>query len=163
MAQGPRSLSLVWRLLIGINLGLVAILGLFALWDYRTTSRALLIEKKTALEEEAQILLTGLERMQGQTLSVKQAYIDEVCGQMQDATSPGHHVAARIGHEVIQAHAHHRASPARPPHPRRPNGGATVAPPAYRQRPSPLRPCPRPRPTQPMVSYSHASQTSFPP
>lgn len=108
----PGTPKLKTRLMIGVNVSLVLILGLFALWDYRSTSRALLLEKKTALAEEAKTLLPSVERLRPQGMAVVQEYIDEVCGEMQDAASPGHHIAVRIGSEVVQAHAHHRASPA---------------------------------------------------
>ncbi len=111
--QGKRKArSLFWRLLVGVNVVLALILGLFALWDYRSTADALFREKRTALQEEAKTLLPGIERLRPQGRGAVQRYIDQVCGEMQDAASPGHHIAARIGSEVLQAHAHHRASPA---------------------------------------------------
>ena len=104
--------SLFWRLLVGVNVVLMLILGLFALWDYRSTADALFREKRTALQEEAKTLLPGIERLQAHGREPVQRYIDQVCGEMQDAASPGHHIAVRIGSNVFQAHAHHRASPA---------------------------------------------------
>ncbi len=107
-----RRRTLTGKLLIVVNLVLVVVLGLFLVWDYYVSRHMLLEEKKIALEEEAKVLLPSAVRLREQGLGAVQDYIDEVCGAMQETTSPGHHIAVRMGDEVLQAEAHHRASPA---------------------------------------------------
>ena len=104
--------ALFKRLLIGVNLALVVVVGVFMLWDYLVAWNAFLTQKRTALEEEAKVILPSVVWLQKGGLDAVQSYIDEICGRMQETTSPGHHIAVRIGDDVLQARAHHRSSPA---------------------------------------------------
>jgi len=63
------------------------------------------------LEDEALTLMPAVLRLRHHGLQDLQQYIDAVCGQMQNAHSPGHHIAVRLGEVTLQATAHHRASP----------------------------------------------------
>jgi sigma-B regulation protein RsbU (phosphoserine phosphatase) len=105
----PRTL-LYRRLVLGINLILISVLTAFMLWDYYLSLNSHIREKKNALEEEAKILLSSVLRLKEGGLQGVQNFIDETCGAMQESTSPGHHIAVQIGTDIIQAHAHHRAS-----------------------------------------------------
>jgi serine phosphatase RsbU (regulator of sigma subunit) len=99
------------RLLLAVGLVLVTVLGAFMFWDYSRTWRSLIEEKRIALEEEAKVLLKSIYRLKQDGNLGLQAYIDEVCGTMQETTSPGHHIVVEIGPDIFQAEAHHRASP----------------------------------------------------
>ena len=103
---------LVRTLLIVVNSILVVVFGAFLVWDYHVSWRTLLGEKKNALDEEAKVLLLSIARLKEQGLPAVQEHIDEVCGAMRETTSPGHHIAVRVDDQELQAHAHHRASPA---------------------------------------------------
>ncbi|MFO7898727.1 MAG: SpoIIE family protein phosphatase, partial [Planctomycetota bacterium] len=105
----PKPYSLRFHLLFGLNLAVVLILAAFAAWDYHNEWQTQLSEKRIALRDEAKTLLPGIRGRAGDPDFV-QDYIDDVCGRMQDATSPGHHIAAQIGDRVLQARAHHRQS-----------------------------------------------------
>ncbi len=107
----PRRRTLTRRLLVSINLTVAVILGAFMVWSYRAQWQAHLHEKATALNEEAQTLLPAVARVRSQGSASVQSLIDDVCGAMREATSPGHHIAVQMGNETLQAHAHHRASP----------------------------------------------------
>lgn len=105
------SRSIRVQLLLAVNSTLGAVLAVFLAVDYRAEITERVAEKHVALVEEAQTLLPAVERLREQGLPVVQRYVDEVCGRMQDAESPGHHIAVRMGGDILQAHAHHRASP----------------------------------------------------
>lgn len=95
------------------TVGFVLIVGLASILflDYRNERADRLMQKRVALQEEAQILLPGVQRVASGGLQAVQGYIDDACARMQETTSPGHHIAVRMGETVLQARAHHRASP----------------------------------------------------
>ncbi len=103
--------SLMRKVVLGINLALVFVLGSFIVWNSYVEWNTHIAEKKTALLEEAKILVTSIARLNTQGNHLLQNFIDEVCGAMQETTSPGHHIAVEMGSKVFQAKAHHRASP----------------------------------------------------
>jgi sigma-B regulation protein RsbU (phosphoserine phosphatase) len=107
-----RRRTLIGKLLVLVNGVLIVAFALFSAWDYRLSWRTLLEQKRIALEEEAKVLLPSAVRLRKQGADAVQAYIDEACGAMQETTSPGHHIVVRMSGEVLQAQAHHRASPA---------------------------------------------------
>ena len=96
-----------------LTVGLVLIVGLAAILilDYRNEQAGRLRQKRVALQEEARILLSGVQRMASFGSQAVQDYIDDACARMQETTSPGHHIAVRLGGTFLQAHAHRRASP----------------------------------------------------
>ena len=104
--------GLMRKVVLGINLALVFVLGSFIVWDSYVEWNTHITEKKTALEEEAKVLVISIARLKTQDNRFIQNFIDKVCGTMQEAASPGHHIAVQSGEEVFQAKAHHRASPA---------------------------------------------------
>jgi serine phosphatase RsbU (regulator of sigma subunit) len=115
-ADGSQKLStkrprLIWRLLVGVNLTIASVLGLFMLWDYRVEWRTHLQEKRTALQDEARILLAPIARLREQGQGAVQGFLDEACGAMQESSSPGHHIAVRLGEETLQARVRQRHSP----------------------------------------------------
>lgn len=98
------------RLLLAINLPLAVLLSLFLAYDYARELSQRLEEKRIALDEEAKTLLPAITQIGQRDTDLVQGYIDTVCGQMQDADSPGHHIAVELSGETLQAVAHHRAS-----------------------------------------------------
>ena len=107
----PRRPRLLGRLLIGVNLSLVIVLGLFFLWNYYAEWDVHIGQIKASLEGEAKALLPTIERLRPEGRRPLQQYLDEVCGSMRETTSPGHHIAVVLGEEEYQALAHGRASP----------------------------------------------------
>ncbi len=102
--------SIRWRLLIAVNTAIGLPFLVFLAVDYRREMGARVAEKHIALEEEAKTLLPAVVRIRPQGLESLHQYIDDVCGRMQDASSPGHHIVVRLGEMVLQAVAHHRSS-----------------------------------------------------
>ena len=68
-------------------------------------------DKRIALQEEAKTLMPGVLQSQQDGSKSTQQYVDAVCGTMRDSQSPGHHIVVENAGEVVQASAHHRASP----------------------------------------------------
>ncbi|MHC4223971.1 MAG: PP2C family protein-serine/threonine phosphatase [Planctomycetota bacterium] len=104
----PRSLRV--QLLLWVDL--VVGLGLFVLiaLDYSQELDERISEKRVALEEEAQTLLPAVAGLHALGPDAVQSHVDDVCGRMRETSSPGHHIAVRVGEKVLQARAHHRAS-----------------------------------------------------
>lgn len=103
--------SVRFRLLAAVNLAIVLLLAVFVTLDYRREIAERVAEKHLALEEEAKTLLPAVTRMRPQGEEALQRYIDDVCGRMQETSSPGHHIVVSLNGRVLQAVAHHRASP----------------------------------------------------
>lgn len=106
-------LSIRAKLLIAVNavllVGLVALLVL----DFQGGLAERLNNKQVSMAEEAALVLSAVDALEHHGSDVVQQYIDEACAQMQDATSPGHHIAVRLDdHTLLQARTHDRASPA---------------------------------------------------
>lgn len=99
------------RLLLSVNLPLAALVAVFLVYDYSRELGQRLEDKRIALEEEAKTVLPAVLQVRHHGGSSVQQYIDTVCGRMQDADSPGHHIAVELDGETFQAVAHHRASP----------------------------------------------------
>jgi hypothetical protein len=104
--------SVRFRLLAAANTAIVLLLGVFLILDYRQEIVGRVAEKHTALEEETKTLLPAVLRIRLHGDQAVQRYIDDVCGRMQDSSSPGHHIAVQMNATVLQAVAHHRASTA---------------------------------------------------
>lgn len=96
---------------MAVNSVLAIFVAFFLVFDYRRDLAGRLEDKRTAMEEEATILLPAVLKMRHQGRDHVQKYVDTVCGRMQETLSPGHHIAVAFGTETFQAHAHHRASP----------------------------------------------------
>ncbi len=103
--------SVRFQILAAVNIAIALLLGIFLILDYRREIVERIAEKHVALEEETKTLLPAVVRIQPYGQQAVQDYIDDVCGSMWDALSPGHHIAVRLGDTVLQAVAHHRASP----------------------------------------------------
>ncbi len=86
------------------------LVGIFLVYDYTLELNDRFDEKKTALEEEAKTLLPSVLHLQSHGRENVQAYIDDVCGRMEDADSPRHHIAVEMDGDLVQAHAHHQQS-----------------------------------------------------
>jgi sigma-B regulation protein RsbU (phosphoserine phosphatase) len=99
------------RLLLAVNLPLAALLAVFLAYDYSRELGQRLEDKRIALEEEAKTILPAVLQVRHHGANSVQQYIDAVCGRMQNADSPGHHIAVALDGETFQAVAHHRASP----------------------------------------------------
>lgn len=107
-----RPLSIRTQLLVTINLVLIIGLGLLLVIDYQRNVAQRIVEKRVALHEEAQTLATSIQSLRHLGTDELQAYLDSVCARMLESSSPGHHIALRLGDVVLQAQSHHRASPA---------------------------------------------------
>ncbi len=106
-----RQRSLRTQLLVVVTAAMVLGLGVVLLLDYRTQRTARLADRGQALQDEATLLLPLVGELRHHGTDAVQRYIDDACAQMQDTTSPGHHIAVRMGDETLQARTHHRASP----------------------------------------------------
>ena len=100
------------QLLVAVNLvvGTALLAGLVL--DYRHELADRLQEKHAALQEEAAVMLPAIQVLRQQDAGAVQDYIDRVCARMQDELSPGHHIVVELEGTILQARAHHRASPA---------------------------------------------------
>jgi len=107
----PGLRSIRFRLLVAVNAAMALILLVFLVVDYYREIATRVTETHIALEDEAKTLLPAVMRLRPQGTHAIQEYVDTVCGQMQDASSPGHHIGVRVGDVELQATAHHRASP----------------------------------------------------
>jgi len=103
--------SIRFRLLAAVNAAMALLLLVFLVVDYYREIAERVAQTHIALEGEAKTLLPAVLRLRPLGTPAVQEYVDTVCGQMQDSTSPGHHIGARLGDVVLQATAHHRASP----------------------------------------------------
>ncbi len=110
--KSPR-LSIRMALLLAVNtLLLVGLVSLLVV-DYQRSLAERINSQQVAMAEEATLVLATIMMFQHPRDWPRiQDYIDRACAQMQETTSPGHHIAVKIGETVLQAHTHHRASPA---------------------------------------------------
>lgn len=104
--------SIRFRLLATVNAAIALLVGTFLTVDYHQEITRRVAEKHIALKDETKTLLPAVTRMRLHDAEAVQRYIDDVCGRMQDRSSPGHHIAVEMGDRVLQAVAHHRASTA---------------------------------------------------
>ncbi len=104
-------LSLRTKLLVAVNAVLLIGLAALLVWDFQRGLAERLHNKHVAMAEEAALVLSAIESIRHQELNAVQAYLDKACIQMQDAASPGHHIAAQVEDLLLQARSHHRASP----------------------------------------------------
>jgi sigma-B regulation protein RsbU (phosphoserine phosphatase) len=98
-------------LLVAVNLPLVALVGMFLVYDYQREMIERMENKRIALEEEAKTLLPAALELRQRGTSILQRYIDTVCAEMRTTDSPGHHIAVRLPDITLQAAPHQRASP----------------------------------------------------
>ncbi len=110
-SQRSSARSVRFHLLVPVNAVLGAAILVFLAVDYRSELAERIEDKHMSLREEAVTLALAVQRLRFQGLDAVQAYVDDVCGRMRDAQSPGHHIALRIGDKMLQAVVHHRASP----------------------------------------------------
>lgn len=109
--KGPAR-TIGMQLLLWVNVSWIIIAATFLAYDYRRDLNERLQEKHIALHEEAKTLMPAVLQVRRYGPDEIQAYIDAVCGQMRDSQSPGHHIVVEADGKVVQATAHHRASPA---------------------------------------------------
>jgi len=101
------------KLLIAVNAVLLVGLVGFLVLDFQRGWAERLSSKQVSLAEEAALVLSAADRLEHHGAEAVQQYIDQACAQMQDATSPGHHIAVRLDDQtLLQARTHDRASPA---------------------------------------------------
>lgn len=106
----PRSIRT--QLLVTINVVLGLGLTMLLVVDYRRNVAQRIVEKRIALHAEAQTLTTSIRTLQHHGIDEVQDYLDSVCARMLESSSPGHHIALRLGDVALQAQSHDRASPA---------------------------------------------------
>ncbi|WP_425400184.1 PP2C family protein-serine/threonine phosphatase [Aeoliella sp.] len=108
----PKRRSIGTLLIWAVNLPLLAALALLLPLDYQREMEDAIVAKHAALEEEAMTIYEGLIALgQKGGRESAQKYINSVCTRMQESRSPGHHIVVRWNHHVLQADAHHAASP----------------------------------------------------
>lgn len=104
-----KNLGIRTCLLVGVNVPLILASAVFLALDYHNMLVNRIADKRVALDEEARVLLSAIDVSAGDTGHVQQL-IDLACGRMQDAASPGHHIAVQLETQILQAKTHHRAS-----------------------------------------------------
>lgn len=100
------------QLLLAVNLPLAILLGMLLVLDYRRGTETSISQKQAGLQVDALMIaqgLTDLSRL-GRAKPI-QDFVDRICAGMQETHSPGHHIAVRVGDQVVQARAHQRDSP----------------------------------------------------
>lgn len=102
--------SIRTRLILSVNGVLLLFVIVFLAFDYIREIDHQLAQKQIALTDEASTLLPGILSLKNADRHEVQAYINDVCGRMNDVESPLHHIAVELDGNVIQAHAHHRQS-----------------------------------------------------
>jgi len=107
-----KSISIRLKLLIAVNAVLISATAVLLLIDYRQGLAERMQNKQVSLSEEADVLLPAVIALQHHGAADVQTYIDRACAQMQDTTSPGHHIAVEWNRQVLQARTHNRDSPA---------------------------------------------------
>ena len=107
-----KRLTIRTQLLLAVNLPLLVLMVMLLVADYRQEMQSSIMRKQVGLQEEALTIAHGLSCLsqQGRAEPI-QRFVDRVCAGMQETRSPGHHIAVRVGDNVVQAQAHHRASP----------------------------------------------------
>lgn len=105
-----RKLTLRTRLLLSVNVTLVALLATFLIHEYHRTLNARMAEKHRSLQDEAGAVAEAVAALRHHGDAAIQKYIDAVCQRMQETSSPGHHVVVELNGSTLQARAHHRAS-----------------------------------------------------
>ncbi len=105
----PRTIR--FQLLLAVNLSLgVAFIGLLILRYEREMSDEVR-EKQASLNDEAIAIHAAVRHLsRDHNSNAVQSYIDTVCRQMRQTTSPGHHIVVRLNEEVLQAHGHGEAT-----------------------------------------------------
>lgn len=98
------------RVALAVNL-LVAVAAIgFLAFDYHRESHQRLADKAASLREQAMTFHQAVAGYKGESADRQQRFIDAVCGRMDDADSPGHHLIVEIDGRVLQSQAHRRAS-----------------------------------------------------
>lgn len=109
--SGRRRSSIRTVMLVAVNLPFILIAALVLPYEYRQGIAERVRAKQIGLEEEAIAIQPAVTQLGGLDSLATQRYIDSVCALMQDAQSPGHHLAVELRGESLQADSHHRASP----------------------------------------------------
>lgn len=94
-----------------MNVVMLAGIATLVAVDHSQARAQRLADRRTALREEAELLIPILEELRPQGMEEVQRYLDAACGRMQDTTSPGHHIAVALGADFVQARSHGRSSP----------------------------------------------------
>ncbi|HEY4759053.1 MAG TPA: SpoIIE family protein phosphatase [Thermoguttaceae bacterium] len=98
--------SLRLCLLIAVNAVIGVLLALMLPIDYRLQIADSIAEKQIAMDEEAKALLSAVRRLRSFGTERIRDYINEVCRQMQESSSPGHRIDVVLGDTVIESHGH---------------------------------------------------------
>jgi serine phosphatase RsbU (regulator of sigma subunit) len=106
----PLTRSLGFRVALAVNLTMAAGVAGFLAFDYLRESRQRLADEVAALRAQAVTIHRGVTRLRADPGDRLQDYIDSVCGRIDDAEAPGHHIAVVLAGRVVQARAHHRDS-----------------------------------------------------
>lgn len=101
----PRTIR--FQLLLAVNLSLgLAFIGLLILRYEREMSDEVR-EKQASLNDEAIAIHAAVRHLSHDHNSkAVQSYIDTVCRQMRQTSSPGHHIVVRLNDDLLLAHGH---------------------------------------------------------
>ncbi|MCA9076953.1 MAG: SpoIIE family protein phosphatase [Planctomycetaceae bacterium] len=107
---GKSHWSIGKQLLLAVNGVCIGLVLVFHVYDYQKELKRRLDDKRIALHDEAVTTQEAVRELQHHGRDALQKYIDRVCARMEEGRSPGHHIAVRIGDDVLQARAHERQS-----------------------------------------------------
>lgn len=107
-----RRWSIGAQLLLAVNGTCAGLVFAFHVYDYHQELKLRLGDKRIALHEEAVTTQEAVREIHHHGRAALQEYIDRLCARMEEARSPGHHIAVRVGDDVLQGTSHDRASPA---------------------------------------------------
>lgn len=108
-----RSWSIRFKLSVAVNVVLLGGMVVLMVLDFQRGLAERLGSKRVSMSEEAALVLSAVDALEHHGVDAVQDYIDRACAQMQDAASPGHHIAVRLDeHTFLQARTHDRASAA---------------------------------------------------
>ncbi len=97
----PRTIRFQLLLAVNVILG-VALAGLL-LWQYEREMEEAVMKKRSGLNDEAIAIHAAVRHLvQDHGTRDVQSYINDVCQQMWNSTSPGHHIVVRLKGKVLQ-------------------------------------------------------------
>lgn len=104
----PQCWTIAFQLMVSVNFVLALFTVFILVYEYRFQMSEGLEDKRNALELQAKTLLPSILQLAHHGRDEIQEYIDSVCGRIEDAQSPRHHIVVEWSGEVLQATAHHR-------------------------------------------------------
>ncbi len=101
-----------FQVALAVNLTMAAAVAVFLVYDYLREGHQRLRDSVASLRTQALMIHQGVTGLRESPPEKLNEYLDDVCGRVNDADAPGHHIMVEIDGRVIQARAHHRDSTA---------------------------------------------------